>query len=169
MANVNELLNKYSNGGAKFEYDNEKEREYIKLGELDMSKTYPIEALFINTKGKFGDQGVIISGDYIVNLPNHLTEMIEDMRQDAEMVDAINQRLFDFEIYEFESKKYNRVSHSINLVPSEKAKQEVEPEQRNPLYSEPEPESEKKVVYERRNPFARSTKPIDISDEDLPF
>lgn len=144
MANVKDLLNKYSNGGAKFEYDNEKERDYIKLGELDMSKTYPIEALFINTKGKFGDQGVIISGDYIVNLPNHLTEMIEDMRQDAEMVDAINQRLFDFEIYEFESKKYNRKSHSINLVPSEKTKQEVEPEQRNPLYREPEPESEKK-------------------------
>ena len=99
MANINGLLNKYSNGGAKFEYDNEKERDYIKLGELDMSKTYPIEALFINTKGKFGDQGVIISGDYIVNLPNHLTEMIEEMRQDSEMVDAINQRLFDFEMY----------------------------------------------------------------------
>lgn len=144
MRYVKDLLNKYSNGGIRFDYDNEKEREYIKLGELDMSKTYPIEALFINTKGKFGDQGVIISGDYIVNLPNHLTEMIEEMRQDSEMVDAINQRLFDFEIYEFESKKYNRVSHSINLVPSEKAKQEVEPEQRNPLYSEPEPESEKK-------------------------
>lgn len=123
MANVKDLLNKYSNGGAKFEYDNEKEREYIKLGELDSSKTYPIEALFINTKGKFGDQGVIISGDYIVNLPNHLTEMIEEMRQDSEMVDAINQRLFDFEIYEFESKKYNRVSHGINLVPSENVQQ----------------------------------------------
>lgn len=128
MANVKDLLNKYSNGGVKFDYDNEKERDYIKLGELDMSKTYPIEALFINTKGKFGDQGVIISGDYIVNLPNHLTEMIEEMRQDSEMVDAINQRLFDFEIYEFESKKYNRVSHGINLVPSEKAKQEEQTE-----------------------------------------
>lgn len=149
MANVNELLNKYSNGGAKFEYDNEKEREYVKLGELDMSKTYPIEALFINTKGKFGDQGVIISGNYIVNLPNHLTEMIEDMRQDDEMVEAINNRLFDFEIYEFESKKYNRKSYSINLVPSEKGKQEVEPEQ--------------------RNPFDHANGPIDISDEDIPF
>ena len=121
MANVKYLLNKYSNGGEKFEYDNEKEREYIKLG---------IEALFINTKGKFGDQGVIISGDYIVNLPNHLTEMIEEMRQDSEMVDAINQRLFDFEIYEFESKKYNRVSHSINLVPSENVQQEVQSEKK---------------------------------------
>lgn len=130
MANVKDLLNKYSNGGVKFDYDNEKERDYIKLGELDMSKTYPIEALFINTKGKFGDQGVIISGDYIVNLPNHLTEMIEEMRQDSEMVDAINQRLFDFEIYEFESKKYNRVSHGINLVPSEKAKQEEQTEKK---------------------------------------
>ena len=130
MGNVKDLLNKYSNCGAKFEYDNEKEREYIKLGELDSSKTYPIEALFINTKGKFGDQGVIISGDYIVNLPNHLTEMIEDMRQDAEMVEAINDRLFDFEIYEFESKKYNRVSHSINLVPSENVQKEEQSEKK---------------------------------------
>lgn len=130
MANVNELLNKYSNGGAKFEYDNEKEREYIKLGELDMRKQYPIEALFINTKGKFGDQGVIISGDYIVNLPQHLTEMIEEMRQDSEMVEAINDRLFDFEIYEFESKKYNRFSYGINLVPSEKGQKEAQSEKK---------------------------------------
>lgn len=130
MAKVKDLLNKYSNGGVKFDYDNKKEREYIKLGELDSSKTYPIEALFINTKGKFGDQGVIISGDYIVNCPQHLTEMIEDMRQDAEMVETINQRLFDFEIYEFESKKYNRVSHSINLVPSENVQQEAQSEKK---------------------------------------
>ena len=130
MRYVKDLLNKYSNGGIRFDYDNEKEREYIKLGDLDSSKTYPIEALFINTKGKYGNQGVIISGDYIVNLPQHLTEMIEEMRQDEEMVEAINKRLFDFEIYEFESKKYNRTSHSINLVPSEKAKQEVESEKK---------------------------------------
>ena len=130
MRYVKDLLNKYSNGGIRFDYDNEKEREYIKLGELDSSKTYPIEALFINTKGKFGDQGVIISGDYIVNLPQHLTEMIEDMRQDAEMVEAINDRLFDFEIYEFESKKYNRVSHGINLVPSEKGQKEAQSEKK---------------------------------------
>lgn len=130
MANVKELLNKYSNGGAKFEYDNEKERDYIKLGELDMRKQYPIEALFINTKGKFGDQGVIISGDYIVNLPQHLTEMIEEIRQDSEMVEAINDRLFDFEIYEFESKKYNRFSYGINLVPSEKGQKEVQSEKK---------------------------------------
>lgn len=130
MRYVKDLLNKYSNGGIRFDYDNEKEREYIKLGELNSSKTYPIEALFINTKGKYGNQGVIISGDYIVNLPQHLTEMIEEMRQDEEMVEAINQRLFDFEIYEFESKKYNRKSHGINLVPSEKAKQEVESEKK---------------------------------------
>ena len=31
MTNVKDLLNKYSNGVSKFEYDNEKEREYIKL------------------------------------------------------------------------------------------------------------------------------------------
>lgn len=120
MTNLNNILNKYSNGGApQYDYDNEKERDFIKLAELPQDKKYTIEALFINTKGKFGNQGVIVIENYFVNLPNHLTEMIEEMRSDSEVTEAINNRELAFEIYEFTSKKYNRTSVSINIVASE--------------------------------------------------
>lgn len=120
MTNLNNILNKYSNGGSpQYDYDNEKERNFIKLAELPQDKKYTIEALFINTKGKFGNQGVIVIENYFVNLPNHLTEMIEEMRSDSEVTEAINNRELAFEIYEFTSKKYNRTSVSINIVASD--------------------------------------------------
>lgn len=120
MTNLNNILKKYSNGGApQYDYDNEQERDFIKLAELPQDKKYTIEALFINKKGKFGDQGVIVIENYFVNLPNHLTEMIEEMRSDNEVTEAINNRELAFEIYEFTSKKYNRTSVSINIVASD--------------------------------------------------
>lgn len=120
MTNLNNILKKYSNGGApQYDYDNEQERDFIKLAELPQDKKYTIEALFINKKGKFGDQGVIVIENYFVNLPNHLTEMIEEMRSDNEVTEAINNRELAFEIYEFNSKKYNRTSVSINIVASD--------------------------------------------------
>nr|WNM55808.1 hypothetical protein CoNPh37_CDS0142 [Staphylococcus phage S-CoN_Ph37] len=44
--------------------------------------------------------------------------MIEEMRSDNEVTEAINNRELAFEI-EFTSKKYNRTSVSINIVASD--------------------------------------------------
>lgn len=112
---VENILNKYSNGGAP-QYDFIKnEREFKKLQELNVSVQYPIEALFINTKGKFGNQGVIYTSDYIVNLPNHLTSLIEEMRNDSEVTDVINARKLAFEVYQYESEQ-GRKGYSINIL-----------------------------------------------------
>lgn len=118
---VENILNKYSNGGTP-QYDFIKnERVFRKLQELQLADEgvqYPIEALFINTKGKFGDQGVIYTSDYIVNLPNHLTSLIEEMRNDNEVTDAINARKLAFEVYQYESEQ-GRKGYSINIVENE--------------------------------------------------
>lgn len=115
---VENILNKYSNGGApQYNFDKH-EREFKKLQELQLADEgvkYPIEALFINTKGKFGNQGVIYTSDAIVNLPNHLTSLIEDMRNDQEVTDAINARQLAFEVYEYVSEQ-GRQGYSINIV-----------------------------------------------------
>ncbi len=120
MTNLNNLLRKYSNGGApKYEYDKEKQRPFVKLKELNKYEKYTIEALFINTKSKFAPQGAILTENHVVNLPTHLTDLIVDMREDDEVTEAINNRLLAFEIYTFTSKKYNRESYSINILPSD--------------------------------------------------
>ncbi len=117
MTNVKDILSRHQNTLARFEFE-EKEREFIKLSELvekyGMKKEYIVRALFTNKESKFGEQGVIVTDDYNVNLPNHLTELIKDMRQDEDVVDIINAGEVQFTIYEYENKKGQK-GYSINF------------------------------------------------------
>ena len=38
-----------------------------------------VKGLFINKKGKYGDNAVVVSNDCFVSLPHHLTETVETM------------------------------------------------------------------------------------------
>ncbi|QXV86132.1 single-stranded DNA binding protein [Staphylococcus phage SAPYZU_11] len=117
MTNVKDILSRHQNTLARFEFE-EKEREYIKLSELvekyGMKKEYIVRALFTNKKSKFGEQGVIVTDDYNVNLPNHLTELIKEIRQDEDVVNIINAGEVQFTIYEYENKKGQK-GYSINF------------------------------------------------------
>ncbi|AAO83878.1 hypothetical protein phiP68_04 [Staphylococcus phage P68] len=117
MTNVKDILSRHQNTLARFEFE-EKEREFIKLSELvekyGMKKEYIVRALFTNKESKFGEQGVIVTDDYNVNLPNHLTELIKEMRADEDVVDIINAGEVQFTIYEYENKKGQK-GYSINF------------------------------------------------------
>lgn len=118
MTNIKNLINRHQKVVAKFDFP-EKEREFKKLEELHNQQPnarYTILAIFINTKGKFGDQGVFITNDYQVNLPPHLLALSQELRQDEEVIEAINNRQLAFEIYQYNGK--NGTGYSINLVPS---------------------------------------------------
>lgn len=101
---IENLLNKF-NGGNRFEYDREVQREYVSLKELftanGKEKVYPVHALFINKKSLFGDAPVIYSVNHIVNLPQHTLKMVEDIINSEEMVTAINERKIGFRIYTY--------------------------------------------------------------------
>lgn len=118
MTNIKNLINKHQNVVANFDFP-EKEREFKKLEELHKQQPkarYTILAVFINKKGKFGDQGIFVTNDFQVNLPPHLLELSQELRQDDEIIEAINKRELAFEIYEYNGK--NGKGYSINLVPS---------------------------------------------------
>lgn len=120
MTNINNIIKKHQNVVANFEFE-EKERPFKKLEELHKSQPkarYTILAVFINTKGKFGNQGVFITNDFQVNLPPHLLDLSEELRQDEEVIEAINNRELAFEIYQYNGK--NGTGYSINLTPSYK-------------------------------------------------
>ena len=115
MTNIKNLISKHQTVVAQFDFP-EKEREFKKLAELQENTKYTILAVFINTKGKFGDQGLFVTDDFQVNLPPHLLDLAHDLRQDQEIIDAINNRELAFEIYQYNGK--NGVGYSLNLVPS---------------------------------------------------
>lgn len=118
MTNLKNIIGKYQ--GAKFEYNENKNREFISLKDLAQQvgkDVVEIQAIYINTESKFGDAPVVYTQDYMVNMPHHLTQLATDLRQDNEIVDAINQRQLGFTIYSYNGK--NGQGYSINLTPIE--------------------------------------------------
>lgn len=118
MTNLKNILSKYQ--GAKFEYDENQQREFISLADLEKEvgkNVVEIQAIYINTESKFGDQPVVYTKNYMVNMPSHLTPLATDLRQDQEVVEAINNRQIGFTIYSYNGK--NGQGYSINLTPIE--------------------------------------------------
>ena len=91
-------------------YTNLKEL-FSKYGEEEM---YVVQALYINTKGKYGDSPIaLVLGD-LVNLPAHLTETVKEMLKDEDLIKAINEDKFGFTIYHYE--KDGKQGYSVNWV-----------------------------------------------------
>ena len=109
------ILDKY-NKKPMFNYDNQKERSYITLRELvqkdGMGKVYEIHALFINTKSRFGESPIIVTENYFVNAPKHLTDTVKQMIDDNDVVELINNRQAGFSIYEYEG----RNGHGYSVI-----------------------------------------------------
>ena len=101
------ILNKYNNT-ATFDYDSEKERTFTTLKELYATNPedtqFVVEALFINDKSHFGKAPVAVVGDCMVNFPQHLTDAVEDMRSNSDIVNLVNNHKVAFTIYEYKNK-----------------------------------------------------------------
>lgn len=112
-----DILSKY-NRKPKFNYDNEKHREYINLQKLfttfGKDKVYTVHALFINKKSRFGDAPLIVTEDYKVNAPKHLLNTVKAMMEDKDVINLINERKVGFKIYSYHGR--NGKGYSVEWV-----------------------------------------------------
>lgn len=78
---------------------------------------YPVKALYINKKSKFGDSPcVVINEDITVNLPKHLLDTVIDMINDEECVNAINNNEVKFKIYSYNDNTFNKTCYSVSWL-----------------------------------------------------
>ena len=111
---LDNIIGKY-NKGNKFTFVTPKEFEYISLKELfklEGKKQHQLNVLYINTKSRYGDAGVAVTDSHLVNLPKHLTDTVKEMMNDSEFVEATNNQLIGFTIYEYEGT--NGLGYSVN-------------------------------------------------------
>lgn len=111
---MSKFTNKY-NKGSKFVAKAKKGATYVSLKDLGSGKqVYIVRNLYINTKGKYGDAPIALINDcdLLVNLPEHLTETVREMRNDDELASAVNNGLFGFSVYEYDGK--NGHGFSVN-------------------------------------------------------
>lgn len=113
------IASKYNRGhGKKFTFEIPKEFTYSSLHALYNNNgadfVYDIRAMYINKKSKFGESPVIATSNELVNFPKHLTDTVKEMLTDSEVIDAINNHVFGFQIYTYTDG--SNVYYSVNWV-----------------------------------------------------
>lgn len=76
---------------------------------------------FYVQEGKFGKQANAITDSYILNLPKHATETIEQILDDSEAVESIKNGECWIQLYPYHSKTYNKECFSFNFVDESEA------------------------------------------------
>ena len=101
------ILDKYN--GSRFDYRAPENTEWIKLKDLfkrdGEGVVYQLKALYINTKSEFGDEPVLVTDKNLVNAPQHLTDTVQSMLGDSELIKYINDGNVGFTIYQFTNKR----------------------------------------------------------------
>lgn len=91
---------------------------YVKLAELYKTNgpehLYELCGMYINTKGRFGDQPVLWTHGVYVNLPEHMLGTCSDILNDQEAIDQINAGQAGFKIYEYQNKN-GRTGYSVTF------------------------------------------------------
>lgn len=72
--------------------------------EYGIDEVHKINAIYINKKGKFGDQPVFATDGELVNVPHHHLSVVNDILQDAESIAIINNGHAGFKLYTYENK-----------------------------------------------------------------
>lgn len=70
---------------------------------------YTIRAMYINKGGKFGDEPVIITDDFILNAPHHLVNAVQGIINDGESTQLVNSGQAAFKLYEYQNAKGNQL------------------------------------------------------------
>ena len=111
---------KFNKEVVRFDFEPSDDFTFRNLEELykenGKDEVYTVRGMFINTKGRYGDNPVLVCSEYYVSLPNHLVDVVKEIRSDGELVEDINNGKVGFTIYEYIQPKYNKKCYSINWL-----------------------------------------------------
>ena len=124
---------KHNTSGYKFSFDIPDNFEYYDLQQLakkykTLDKEYRINAIYINRKGKFGHQAVLVTDNELVNAPLHMTDTFKDILADSDSIGMIELGTAGFKIYAYENEFGKQAGlEFIDLEPRKKgSKDDVE-------------------------------------------
>lgn len=115
---MSKFANKYNKSAAHYTYIFPDNPSYKKLEELydrqNPDKVYPVYGLYINTKGSYGEQAIAATENaVIINLPMHLVDVVKQMREDAELTEAINADKFGLKITTYQKNGSRKTFYSV--------------------------------------------------------
>ena len=99
------FASKHNSAARKFDFKIPEEFEFKSVNDIIRQygelEAYRVNALYINTKSKFGNAPVIVTDNELVNAPQHTLEQVEAALQDKESIDKINAGKVGFKLYKY--------------------------------------------------------------------
>lgn len=111
---------KYNKGNIIFDIDIT-DFNFIKLETLYSEydgNVIKVDGLYINKKGKYNPHPVAINVDdgLLIDLPEHMTKVVEDILKDAESISLIKKGVVGLRAKKYRDKKYNKNCYSAEWV-----------------------------------------------------
>lgn len=106
---------KYNKGNVKWDINTEG-FEYLQLSDLGEGTQIQVCGLYINHKGKFGPAPVLIGPTAFYNLPSYMTETVQAMLQDPELIEEIKAGKVFAEVRKFTDSTYGRESWTVDWL-----------------------------------------------------
>lgn len=147
---LGELYKGVSIEGEKLPYDG-------KGGEI-----FPIHAIYINNRSRFGAAPLAVTNGACVNLPRHLLDTCNEILQDAEAIEAIRAGKAGFTVYEYTDNTYGRVCYGVNFC-------DVNPPRPYRRKPKADAEPEKKAAKRGRKAEPDDGEDVSEGDDDMPF
>ena len=110
------FANKHNVKPSPFTFKTPEGHPYVKPVDLanqnGIDAVYTIRAMYVNKGGKFGDEPVIVTDDFILNAPHHLVDTVRDVIDDGESTQLVNSGQAAFKLYEYKNAKGNQLGVS---------------------------------------------------------
>ena len=99
---------KFNTAKAQFTFEPNENMSFVKPYELVMingiDNVYTLKGCYLNKKGLYGNEPVLITETHFVNAPSHLDETITNVLKDENAVKLVNLNKVGFKFYEYENK-----------------------------------------------------------------
>lgn len=112
------FANKHNAKPNPFTFETPESHVYCKPSELveknGIDAVYKLNAIYVNKKGAYGDEPVLVTDNELVNAPSSLMESITGILDDSESINLIIDGQVFFKFYEY-TNKYG-LQHSVAWV-----------------------------------------------------
>ena len=107
------IASKYNKSGIDWNINTEG-FEFHKLSEIEEGTEIIVKGLYINRRGKYDPSPVLIASDRFFNLPSYMTETVEEMLKDDELVNAIKTGKVGAIVRKFIDGKFGKESYTVD-------------------------------------------------------
>ena len=99
---------RFNSAKAQFDYQAPENVPFKKPSEMvaenGIEHVYALKACYINKKGLYGNEPVLITEGCFINAPAHITEVVEQVVKDENSIKLVNLNKVGFRFYEYENK-----------------------------------------------------------------